>query len=166
MTDHQTARETVAVPRPADEVFARIVDLGRSLEEDPDVDEVVRRGVAPAVGGVPQPGTCFEATNRVDGRPEVVEIEVVALDPPHRAVFEVTSRGARTREVVTLHDTGDDGCEVTSVVDHRPHPEGTEVPPATDADPVTGGPPPPESADRPAFQLLGTAAARAVAAEL
>lgn len=157
------ADQTIHLDRPADEVFGPLADLGRSLERDHDFDQVERVGDPPSAAGVPAVGTRFVATNRVDGRPEVLEIELVEVQPPRRLVLQATSRGAVFRETLQLADSdGGEGCTVTVTTAYEPVPEGTDVPEATDDDPETGGPPPPQSADRPAFARIGVVAARNV----
>lgn len=149
-------RESIHLSVAPEDIFDQLVDLGRSLETDHDVDEVERtdrrEGEGDPDAGAPRTGTRWRATNRVDGRPEHVDIELTEVERPRRFTLSVTSAGLRTHETIELRPDGD-GCEVVSTVsflEGGPEQEG----PDDDRDEDE------EQADRPAFVALGALAAR------
>jgi len=78
---------TATSPRPPAEVFEFLADMRNAARWDPGVSRAeVTLGSAPRrpVG----PGTVFEVTLRLAGRPRPVRYRVSAWEPPNRVVLE------------------------------------------------------------------------------
>jgi carbon monoxide dehydrogenase subunit G len=100
--------ETIAVDRPATEVFHRVADFSRVSEWDPMFDSSRRVDDGPV--GV---GSKFHVTGSTAGQELDLVLTITEYDAPRRVVFDGQGDGLSTTERIEVTDRGDGGSEVT-----------------------------------------------------
>jgi carbon monoxide dehydrogenase subunit G len=105
---------TVEAPHSPEAVWHYLADL-RSVEEwDPSVDAVE------LVGGEPRTeGARYDVEVRFRGRSINLPYRVVAVDPPHRVVFEAETDSVSVRDEVRIEPKGAAASSVTWDADLR-----------------------------------------------
>ena len=105
---------TVEAPHSAEEVWHYLADLRSVKEWDPSVD------VVELVGGEPRTkGARYDLEVRFRGRGITLPYRIVAVDPPHRVVFEAETGSVSVRDVARIERQGSAASRVTWDADLR-----------------------------------------------
>ena len=88
---------TIESPRPAEEVFAYLADLGNAREWDPTVREARRLD-----DGEIGPGSAFHLVVRFARRDVALRYQIVRYSPPGTLVFEARNPRFVSRDEITV----------------------------------------------------------------